>query len=118
MGSAIKEDGGLKRVCVFLVRIRLHRGLVWCADITKGWLVFPHFDFVLDLSTCVHRADSCIYLPTEVCKLSAYCICRFLVLKRQHGASLLSGTCCCVCDSSDTLEATNWRMIDCTSLSG
>ena len=52
--------------------------------IHKGWLVFPHFDFVLDLSTCVHRADSCIDLPTEVCKLSAYCICRFLVLKRQH----------------------------------
>ena len=38
--------------------------------IHKGWLVFPHFDFVLDLSTCVHRADSCIHLPTEVCKLS------------------------------------------------
>ena len=52
--------------------------------IHKGWLVFPHFDFVLDLSTCVHRADSCIDLPTGVCKLSAYCICRFLVLKRQH----------------------------------
>ena len=52
--------------------------------IHKGWLVFPHFDFVLDLSTCVHRADSCIDLPTEVCELSAYCICRFLVLKRQH----------------------------------
>jgi len=27
----------------------------------------------------VHRADSCIDLPTEDCKLSAYCICRFLV---------------------------------------
>ena len=52
--------------------------------IHKGWLVFPHFDFVLDLSTCVHWADSCIDLPTEVCKLSACCICRFLVLKRQH----------------------------------
>ena len=23
--------------------------------IHKGWLVFPHFDFVLDLSTCVNR---------------------------------------------------------------
>jgi len=34
--------------------------------IHNGWLVFPHFDFVLDLSTCVHRADSCIDLPTEV----------------------------------------------------
>ena len=25
--------------------------------IHKGWLVFPHFDFVLDLSTCVHMAQ-------------------------------------------------------------
>ena len=82
--------------------------------IHKGWFLFPHFDFVLDLSTWLAshavvfrgvvlpseegnttplkttaweakgRADSCIDLPTEVCKLSAYCICRFLVLKRQH----------------------------------
>ncbi len=35
MGSAIKEDGGLKTcVCVFLLRICLHREPVWCSDIT------------------------------------------------------------------------------------
>ena len=28
--------------------------------INKGWLVFRHLDFNLDLSTCVHRAD-CIW---------------------------------------------------------
>ena len=56
--------------------------------IHKGWLVFPHFDFVLDLSTCVHMADSCIDLSTEVCKLSAYCICRFLVLEEHKGTAI------------------------------
>ena len=35
VGSAIKKDGGLKTcVCVFLCGIRLHRGLVWCSDIS------------------------------------------------------------------------------------
>ena len=29
---------------------------------TLATQAIPHFDFVLDLSTCVHRADSCIDL--------------------------------------------------------
>ena len=52
--------------------------------IYKGWLVFPHFYFILDLPTCVHRADVHIDLPTEVSKLSAHCVCRFLIFERQH----------------------------------
>ena len=52
--------------------------------IYKGWLVFPHFYFILDLPTCVHRADIHIDLPTEVSKLSAHCVCRFLIFERQH----------------------------------
>ena len=31
--------------------------------IYKGWLVFPHFYFILDLPTCVHWADIHIDLP-------------------------------------------------------
>ena len=52
--------------------------------IHKGWLVFPHFYFVLDLPTCVHRADIHIDLSTEPSKLSAHCVCRFLIFERQH----------------------------------
>ena len=52
--------------------------------IYKGWLVFPHFYFILDLPTCVHRADIHIDLPTEVSKLSAHCVCRFLIFEREH----------------------------------
>ena len=46
------------------------------------------WSFILDLSTCVHMADSCIDLPTEDCKLSAYCICRFLVLEEHKGTAI------------------------------
>ena len=52
--------------------------------IYKGWLVFHHFYFILDLPTCVHRADIHLDLPTEVSKLSAHCVCRFLTFEWQH----------------------------------
>ena len=39
---------------------------------------------VLDLSACVHWADIHIDLTTEVSKLSAHCICRFLMFEKQH----------------------------------
>ena len=56
--------------------------------------------FVLDLSTCVHRADILIDLPTEVSRLYALCVCRFLIFERQQDSDwgflllryLLSGT--------------------------
>ena len=90
--------------------------------IYKGWLVFPHFYFILDFPTCVHRAEIHIDLPTEVSKLSAHCVCRFLIFERQPtiliGASCFSGTCCWVRESSDTFESMNWQMEEIRSLSG
>ena len=67
--------------------------------IHKGWLVFPHFDFIPVLSTCVHQDDSCTDLPTKVSKLSAYSVVDFWCLKGSKiviGASFLSKTFCCV----------------------
>jgi len=57
--------------------------------IHKGWLMCSlTLISSFDLSTCVHMADSCIDLLTEVCKLSAYCICRFLVLEEHKGTAI------------------------------
>ena len=52
--------------------------------IAQGRLVFPYFDFFLDLSTCLQRTNTFIDLSTEVTELSAYCVCRFLIFKGQH----------------------------------
>ena len=54
--------------------------------IYKGWLVFCHFYFILDLPTYVHRADIHIDLPIEVSKLSAHCVCRFLIFEWQYNS--------------------------------
>ena len=71
------------------------------------------------LSTCVHRTNIYIDLSTEVNELSAYCVCRFLIFKGNTiliRASRFSDT--CVRESSDNFESMNWRMVDCTRLSG
>ena len=95
---------------------RIHHAL----QIHQGQLVFPYFDFVPDLSNCVHRTNIYIDLSTEVTQLFAYCVCRFLIFKWQHVSdwsckySLLR--CLRVCESSDTFDSMNGRMVDCTRI--
>ena len=49
--------------------------------LTRGWLVFAHFDFVLDPSTCGHRAGSSDWGLQFVCSVTASA--DFLPYKRQ-----------------------------------
>ena len=49
--------------CITQVTLKIiHNALL----IHKGWLVFPHFDFILDFPTRVHGADVYIDLTAEV----------------------------------------------------
>ena len=67
-------------------------------QIHQGRLVFPYFDFILDLLTCVLRTNNYFDLSIEVTELFAYCVCRFLIFKGQHdaiGASRFSDSCVC-----------------------
>jgi len=49
--------------CITQVTLKIiHNALL----IHKGWLVFPHFDFILDFPTHVHGADVYIDLTAEV----------------------------------------------------
>ena len=52
---------------------RIHHAL----QIHQGQLVFPYFDFVPDVSNCVHRTNI-------LTQLFAYCVCRFVVFKGEH----------------------------------
>ena len=86
------------------------------ACLSSLWL----FSFVIFRLVYTGLVSSLIFRPrSPSCMRSAFA--DFWSLKGSTiftGAFCFSGTCCWVCESSDTFQSMNWRMVDCTSLSG
>ena len=63
--SLVKMSARIADIPWYVTQVTLkiiHNALL----IHKGWLVFPHFDFILDFPPRVHGADVYIDLPAEV----------------------------------------------------
>ena len=64
---------------------------IYTLVIKKGWFVFPHFDFNLDLSTCVHRAD---YIWRVLCPRLYWADIDFTCYRHLSHAIQLKGASC------------------------